>query len=148
VVNCCTVKAHHAVRLVIVAGVLLMLVLFLAPWYVQVFTIAPGIEFTRTALEPPHGWLAVLAWLATMALLVEVVLSRVSTQGLPEMPVPWVRIQIVQGFGILALIGFKFVATSGNLGWGSWAGLLLAAALAAGVWFAAQPHLIADRGHE
>jgi hypothetical protein len=139
------VQAHFAVRLVIVAGLALIVNLFLAPWYVQSFLIG-DIEFTRTALEPPHGWLAVLAWLLTMALLAEVVLSRVSTQGLPDMPVPWVRIQIGQGFAILALLLFKLVATAGHFGWGSWVGVVLAAALAYGVWAAAQPHLLSTRG--
>src|SRR3954467_9361216 len=105
-----------------------MLDLFLAPWYVQSFVIG-DIEFTRTALEPPHGWLAVLAWLATITLLVEVVLSRVSTEGLPALPVPWVRVQIVQGFAIFGLLFVKLLATAGHFGWGSWLGVLLAAAL-------------------
>src|SRR3954468_14549044 len=122
-----------------------MLDLFLAPWYVQSFVIG-DIQFTRTALEPPHGWLAVLAWLATMALLVEVVLVRVSTDGLPDLPVPWVRIQIVQGFAILGLLLIKLIVSAGHFGWGSWVGVLLAGALAYGVWAAAQPHLATMRG--
>jgi len=139
------VQAHHAVRLVILAGVLLMVDLFLAPWYVQSFVIG-DIQFTRTALEPPHGWLAVLAWLATVALLVEVVLVRVSTEGLPDLPVPWVRVQIIQGFAILGLLLIKLLVSAGHFGWGAWVGVLLAAALAYGVWAAAQPHLSDMRG--
>ena len=83
--HCCIVRKQYAVRLVVVSGLLLILDLFLAPWYIQTFLIA-NIEFTRTALEPPNGWAAVLAWLSATALLVEVVLSRVAVSGLPEMP--------------------------------------------------------------
>jgi len=137
------VRKEYAVRLVVVAGVLLILDLFLAPWYVQTFLIA-NIEFTRTALEPPQGWAAMLAWLAATALLVEVVLSRVSTSGLPDVPVPWVRIQLVQAAATLVLIVIKFAAASGHYGWGAWIGLLLAAAFAYGVWAAAGQPRVAD----
>ena len=139
--HCCIVRKQYAVRLVVVSGLLLILDLFLAPWYIQTFLIA-NIEFTRTALEPPTGWAAVLAWLSATALLVEVVLSRVAVSGLPEMPLPWIRIQLVQAALTLVLIVIKFLATAGHYGWGAWFGLLLAGAFAYGVWAAAgQPRL-------
>jgi hypothetical protein len=124
------------VRLVLVSGILLVLDLFLAPWYLQTFLIA-NVEFTRTALEPPSGLLAVLAWLLTMALLVEVVLSRMATEGLPDLQVPWVRIQLLQAGATFVLVLVKFIATAGHYGWGAWLGLLLAAAFTYGVWAAA-----------
>ena len=108
--------------MVLVAGVLLIIDLFLAPWYLQTFVIAGNIEFTRTALEPPQGWLAVLAWLTTMALLVEVVLSRVATEGLPDLAVPWVSVQLAQAAAILVLVVLKFAVTAGHYDWGAWVG--------------------------
>src|SRR4051812_50183798 len=80
-------REEYAVRLVVVSGVLLMADLFFAPWYDRGFVI--GYEVTRTAVEPPQGWLALLAWLTTLALLIEVVVTRISTTGLPEVAVPW-----------------------------------------------------------
>lgn len=136
-------RREYAVRVVVAAGILLILTLFLAPWYVQTFLIA-NIEFTRTALEPPQGWAAVLAWLCATALVVEVVLSRVAVSGLPDVPVPWVRIQLVQAAATVVLILIKFAATAGHYGWGAWVGLVLAFAFAYGVWAAAGQPRLAD----
>jgi hypothetical protein len=126
------VRQDTAVRLVMVAGVVLMLDLLFAPWYDQAF-FGGGYTVTRTALEPPQGWLAVLAWLGTGALLVEVVLSRIS--GLPRLVVPWARIQTVQGATIFGFVVLKFLVTR-HYAWGSWLGVLLAGALAYGAWVA------------
>ena len=66
----------------------------------------------------------------------------VPVSGLPEMPLPWIRIQLVQAALTLVLIVIKFLATAGHYGWGAWFGLLLAGAFAYGVWAAAgQPRL-------
>ena len=125
---------EYAVRAVVISGILLMADLFFAPWYDRIFLI--GYEVTRTAVEPPQGWLAVLAWLTTGALLVEVVVTRLSTTGLPEVAVSWVRIQLVQAAVVFVLALVKFAVT-GHYAWGSWVGLVLAAVLAYSVWAAA-----------
>ena len=125
---------EYAVRAVVISGILLMADLFLSPWYDRIFLI--GYEVTRTAVEPPQGWLAVLAWLTTGALLVEVVVTRLSTTGLPEVAVSWVRIQLVQAAVVFVLALVKFAVT-GHYAWGSWVGLVLAAVLAYSVWAAA-----------
>ena len=52
-------RKEYALRLVVISGVLLMADLFFAPWYDRVYVI--GYEAMRTAVEPPQGWLAVLA---------------------------------------------------------------------------------------
>jgi len=135
------VRKEHALRLVVISGVLLMATLFFAPWYDRGFLI--GYEVTRTAVEPPQGWLAVLAWLATGALLLEVVITRISTTGLPEVAVPWVRIQLVQAAAVFLLILVKFVVTR-YYGWGSWLGLILAVVFAYSVWAAAGQPTPAD----
>ena len=127
-------RKELAVRLVVISGVLLMADLFFAPWYDRVFVI--GYEAVRTAVEPPQGWLAVLAWLTTLALLIEVVVTRVSTTGLPRVAVPWVRIQLVQAAAVFVLVLLK-VAVTRYYAWGAWIGLLLAGTFAYAVWAAA-----------
>lgn len=141
VLDCDPVRKEYAVRVVVISGILLMADLFFAPWYDRIFLI--GYEVTRTAVEPPQGWLAVLAWLTTGALLFEVVVTRLSTTGLPEVAVPWVRIQLVQAAGVFILVLVKFAAT-GHYAWGSWLGLLLAAVFAYSVWEAAGQPTPAD----
>jgi hypothetical protein len=113
---------------------MLMLGLLFLPWYDQVF-FGGGYSVTRTALEPPHGWLAVLAWLTTGALLAEVVLARMRPGGLPRLIVPWARIQMGQGAAILVLVLLKFIVTR-HYAWGSWLGVLLAGAVAFSAWVA------------
>src|SRR4051812_49907488 len=102
-------REEYAVRLVVVSGVLLMADLFFAPWYDRGFVI--GYEVTRTAVEPPQGWLALLAWLTTLALLIEVVVTRISTTGLPEVAVPWGRIPLVQAAAAVVLVALQGLAT-------------------------------------
>jgi hypothetical protein len=135
------VRKEYAVRLVVVSGFLLLATLFFAPWYDRGFVI--GYEVTRTAVEPPQGWLALLAWLTTLALLIEVVVTRISTTGLPEVAVPWVRIQLVQAAAVFVLVALKVLATH-YYAWGAWVGLIVAGALAYGVWAAAGQPRLAD----
>ena len=139
--HCCIVRKEYAVRVVVISGVLLMADLFFGIWYDRIFLI--GYEATRTAVEPPQGWLAVLAWLTTGALLVEVVVTRLSTTGLPEVAVSWVRIQLVQAAAVFVLVLVKFAVT-GHYAWGSWLGVALAAVFAYAVWEAAGQPTPAD----
>jgi hypothetical protein len=125
-------RREAAARLVVLSGVLLLLDLMFGFWYDDVVA---GISFERTAIEPPQGWLAVLAWLATAALVAEVVLARVSHRGLPHLAVPWETIEVVQGAAVLGLVVLK-VLVSGSVLWGAWLGVVLAGALAYGAWAA------------
>src|SRR3954464_1787719 len=134
-------QKEYAVRLVVISGVLLLATLFFAPWYDRGFVL--DYEVTRTAVEPPQGLLGLLAWLTTLALLIEVVVTRLSTTGLPEVVVPWVRIQLVQAAAVFVLILLK-LAVTGHYGWGSWVGLLLAGVFAYSVWAAAGQPTPAD----
>ncbi|MBV8295634.1 MAG: hypothetical protein JO085_02260 [Acidimicrobiia bacterium] len=139
--HCRTVRKEYAVRVVVLSGLLLMACLFFAPWYDRVYVL--GYEVTRTAVEPPQGWLGVLAWLTTGALLVEVVITRISSTGLPEVAVSWVRIQLVQAAAVFLLVLVKFAAT-GYYAWGAWVGVVLAAVFSYSVWAAAGQPTPAD----
>jgi hypothetical protein len=127
------VRRDLAVRLLVVTGVLLLIDLLFLPWYDRTYVI--GYTVTRTALEPPQGWLAVLAWLGTAALVAEVVVGRLSRRGLPDLAVSWARVQTVQGAAVLGLVVLKFLMT-GHYAWGSWLGVLLACGVACGAWVA------------
>jgi hypothetical protein len=139
------VRRDIAVRVVVVACALLLFDLLFLPWYNRSFVIGYTVE--RTALEPPQGWLAVLAWLATAALLAETVLSRMSQRGLPRLAVPWSRVQIMQGAAILVLVVLKLLFTA-HYAWGSWLGVLLAGAVGYGAWVANHEPAAYERGHK
>ena len=70
-------------------------------------------------------------------------MTRISTTGLPEVAVPWVRIQLAQAGLVFFLVLFKFAVTR-YYGWGSWLGLLLAGLFAYCVWAAAGQPMPAD----
>jgi hypothetical protein len=120
-------------KVVLGAGTLLVLDLFLLPWYhINIGGVFP---IDRTALEPPVGWLAILAWLATLALLAQILIPRLSHQGLPQLSIPWSRIAVAEGGAVFGLLLVKFLVT-GYLGFGAWLGLVLAGAVAYGAWAA------------
>ena len=118
-------------RLVLAAGALLVFDLLFLPWYH--INIGGLLPIDRTALEPPQGWLAVLAWLGTLALLAQIVVPRLGHHALPRLSWSWSRIALVEGLAVLGLLLIKFLAT-GYLGFGAWLGIILAGAVAYGTW--------------
>jgi hypothetical protein len=116
------------------AGVLLVLDLLGGPWYRRTFGI-PGLVFlteNHSGVEPPAGWLGVLALLLTLALLVTIGLQRVGRGELPQISVPWPRVQFGAAVAVFGLVGLKFLSGVTHLAWGAFVGVLLAAALAYG----------------
>jgi len=118
-------------RLVLGAGALLAFDLLFVPWYH--INIGGVLPIDRTALEPPVGWLAMLAWLGTVALLLQILVPRLGHRALPRVSWSWSRIALVEGIAVLALVLLKFIVT-GYLGFGAWIGLALAGAVAYGTW--------------
>ena len=115
-------RATTGEKVVLAAGVALVLVLFFLPWYHYAFVL-PYVD-DRTALEPPAGWLAVLAWLLTLAL---------STRGLPTVALSWTRIALLEAAAVFGLLLIKLLVT-GYIGFGAWIAMALSAALAYGSW--------------
>jgi len=116
------------------AGVLLALDLLGAPWYERTFG-AAGLVFlteNHSGVEPPAGWLGVLALLVTVALLIVVGLQHLGRGELPEVAVPWPRLQFGAAVAAFALVGLKFLSGVTHLAWGAFVGVVLAAALAYG----------------
>jgi len=89
-------------RLVLAAGALLVFDLLFLPWYH--INIGGLLPIDRTALEPPQGWLAVLAWLGTLALLAQIVVPRLGHHALPRLSWSWSRIALVEGLAVLGLL--------------------------------------------
>jgi hypothetical protein len=116
------------------AGVLLVLDLLGAPWYRLTIGV-PGITLyaeNHTGLERPAGWLGVLALLLTLALLQTIGLQRLGRRQLPQVAVPWPRLQFGAAVAVFGLVGLKFLSGVTHLAWGAFVGVLLAAALAYG----------------
>jgi O-antigen/teichoic acid export membrane protein len=108
---------------------MLIVNLFFAPWYHV--DIGGLFSEDRTALEPPLGWAAVLAWLVTLALLAQVVIPRLTHEELPRLSMAWSRIAVIEGVAVFGLVLIKLLATP-YLGFGAWIGILLAGTVAYG----------------
>jgi hypothetical protein len=122
-------RATRGERLILVAGAMLIVNLFFAPWYHV--DIGGLFSEDRTALEPPLGWAAVLAWLVTLALLAQVVIPRLTHEELPRLSMAWSRIAVIEGVAVFGLVLIKLLATP-YLGFGAWIGILLAGTVAYG----------------
>ena len=116
-------------RMVLAAGALLVVDLLFLPWH----DIDLGIlSVKRTGVQSPHSFYGVLALLIAVVMVAQVVVSRLTTAKLPEIPVPWGRVHLIAGVAVLALLLLKLVIETDFLGFGAWLGIILAAVLAFG----------------
>lgn len=116
-------------RFVVVAGGLLLLALSSFPWHRSLFMALAYGDPTRTALQAPNALPGTLAFLVTVGMVTQVVLSRYSSQRTnPTL----VRMQPVAGMAVVALLAWKLASDSSGLSTGAYIGIPLAVALAYG----------------
>jgi hypothetical protein len=121
-------------RIVAGAGILLIIDLLFFPWHhVSVsfrgFTVA---TVNRTGLQSPRGYLGILAFIITIAMVAQIVLAKLTSVKLPEISMPWSQAQLIGGFTVLGLLVLKLVLKTDFLGFGAWLGIILAGAVAYG----------------
>lgn len=113
----------------VVAGGLLLVSLAFFPWHRLAELGFLGGDPTLTALQKPNQLQGTLAFLVTVAMVTQVLLTRYSSQ--PVNPA-LVKMQAPAGFAVLALLAWKLANTLEFLSVGAYLGLPLAAALAYG----------------
>jgi hypothetical protein len=116
-------------RFVVVAGGLLLVTLAFFPWHRVEFVGAFGGDPTLTALQKPNQLQGTLAFLITVAMVAQVLMTKYSSQ--PVNPA-LVKLQAPAGFAVLALLAWKLANTTEFLSVGAYLGMGLAAALAYG----------------
>jgi hypothetical protein len=116
-------------RFVVIAGGLLLLSLAFFPWHrFEVLTFIGG-DPTRTALQSPNALQGTLAFLVTVAMVAQVVLTRYSNQRVnPAL----VKLQAPAGMAVFALLAWKLASSTTDLNVGAYLGLAFAGALAYG----------------
>ena len=119
-------------RAVFLAGAFLLVDLFFFPWHrlplVALFVLRIS-DPTRTAIQSPHALQGTLAFLITVGMVAQVVMTRFSNQKVnPRLA----RLQPVAGMAVLALLAWKLAIEPSYLSVGCYLGMLLAAALAYG----------------
>lgn len=121
----------------VVAGGLLLLSLAFFPWHRSLVLALVYGDGTRTALQSPNPLPGTLAFLVTVAMVAQVVMSRYSNQKVnPTL----VRLQPVAGMAVFALLAWKLAGDIADLSTGAFIGLPLAAVLAYGSIVLARDH--------
>ena len=117
-------------RIVLGAGVLLILDLLFFPWHN--ISVAGILDVNRTGVQSPNAFYGVLALLLVVVMVAQVVVSKLTAAKLPEIPLPWSRVHLIAGIAVLALLLLKLLVETSFLGVGAFLGVILAAALAFG----------------
>ena len=113
----------------VVAGGILLLSLVAFPWHRFEAVSLLGSDPRRTAVQPPNALQGTLAFLVTIAMVAQVVMSRTSSRGAnPAL----VRLQAPAGMAVVALLAWKVASEPSDLSVGAYLGLALAAAVAYG----------------
>lgn len=117
-------------KIVLGAGVLLIIDLLFLPWHK--ISLGGVLDVTRTGVQSPNSFYGVLALLLALVMVVQVVVSRLTSAKLPEIPLPWARVHLIAGIAAFALLLLKLLVETSSLGFGAFLGLILAAVLAFG----------------
>jgi hypothetical protein len=120
-------------RIVLIAGVLLILDLLFAPWHkIDLGATIPGVDLTRSGVQSPHSGYGVIALLLTIVMVGQIAAAKLASANLPDPPVPWSQVHFVAGVAVAALLLLKLVVETDFLGFGSYVGVALGLAVAYG----------------
>ncbi|HEY4376627.1 MAG TPA: hypothetical protein VGM93_05695 [Acidimicrobiales bacterium] len=109
--------------------VLLIDLLFL-PWHsVSVHAGIYSASYTRGATESPNGFLGILALLVVIAILATVIIRKLTTTKLPDLPISWGEATFYAGIAVEVLLVLKLILKTDYLGYGSYLAIILAAGL-------------------
>jgi hypothetical protein len=115
----------------ILGGTALVLVIDLLffPWHKISIDFGPlgSTSSSRTALQSPNGFWGILAFLVAIAIVAVVIIRRLTTVKLPDLPISWGDALFYAPIAVLALLLIKLIAETSYLGFGSYFGILLAA---------------------
>lgn len=128
-------KLSKGERIVLIAGVLLIIDLLFLPWHRIDVPSVLGVDVgdvSRTGVQSPNGGYGVLALLVTLIMVGQIIAARFTTAKLPNPPVPWERVHLIAGAVVAGLLLLKLLVEMDFLGIGAWLGVLLGAAIAYG----------------
>ena len=92
----------------------------------------------RTAIQSPNSFWGILALLLAIAILAVVIIRRLSTAKLPELPISWSDATFYGAIATLALLLLKLIIETDALGYGSYLAILLAGGMVYGAFAAKQ----------
>lgn len=111
------------------AGIVLVLDLLLFPWH----KIDLGIvSVSRSGIESPNGFWGILAMLVAIAMVAVVVVTRLTSATMPDLPIPLGQAMFFAGIAVVVLLFIKLILETSFLGFGAYLGLLLGGTVAYG----------------
>jgi hypothetical protein len=126
-------KLSQGERIVLVAGVLLIIDLLFLPWHsIDLGVSIPGVDLTRSGVQSPNGGYGVLALLLTIVMVGQIIAAKIAGANLPSPPVPWSQVHAIAGAAVAILLVLKLVVETDSLGFGAYLGVLLGLAVAYG----------------
>jgi hypothetical protein len=122
-------KLTQGERIVLIAGVLLIIDLLFLPWH----SIDLGVvDVNRTGVQSPNAFYGVIALILTIVMVGQIIASKLAGAKLPDLPVSWGQVHMIAGIAVFALLLLKLIVETDFLGFGAYLGLILAAAVAFG----------------
>ena len=128
-------------RIVLVAGVLLMIDLLFLPWHsidLGGVAEAAGVDTTHSGVQAPNGFYGIVALILTLVMVVQIVLDKLTAVALPDPPVPWSQIHLIAGIFVLVVLVIKLIRDTSGLGYGAYSGILGGLLVAYGAYLIAQ----------
>jgi hypothetical protein len=135
-------KLTQGDRIVLGAGILLIVSLLFFPWhhidlggaFKALGALADNVDTSvdRSAVQSPNAGYGLLALILTIVMVAQIVASKLFGANLPDPPAPWAQIHMIAGIAVFVLLLVKLLAETTALGFGAYVGLLLAAAVAFG----------------
>ncbi len=126
-------KLSQGERIVLIAGILLIVDLLLFPWHKFPGLLGvPPYGPSSTGIQSPGAAWGVIALLVTLAMVAHLVATRLANVTLPDIPLPWGQVHLIAGCTVFGLLLIKLVAETDFTAYGAYLGVMLAAALAFG----------------
>lgn len=120
-------------RIVLVAGLLLIIDLLFFPWHnYKASALGFSVSVKRSGVQSPESFYGVLALLIAIVMAGQIVVAKFTTAKLPALPIPWSRIHLIAGAAAFVLLLLKLLVNTDYLSFGAYLGILLGAGLAFG----------------
>jgi len=130
-------------RIVLIAGVLLIIDLLFLPWHsIDLGGAAEdlGVDTTQSGVQAPNGFYGVVALILTLVMVAQIVVDKLTSVALPDPPVPWAQVHMIAGIAVAVMLVIKLIVETDFLGFGAYLGVVLGLAVAFGGYTIAQGH--------